>query len=163
VPLSLTAWSFTPFIAKATAEKGEFCCCFCNERSKACFHLIQFFRSGGRSTRSKKSNQPRRSFFILELKPALFYSFVGFAWLGCGMFHRKEARFETRDMWRGNHPARAAAPHLATLAKTNRYLHRNGSCAPRTGLLLFVDGVIWYAIKYDLEMSRYWLNFALDT
>jgi hypothetical protein len=70
VPLPLTAWSFTPFIAKATAEfsflarewKREFCCCFCNERSKTCFHLIQFFRSGGRSTRSKKSNQPRRSF-----------------------------------------------------------------------------------------------------
>jgi hypothetical protein len=27
--------------------------------------------------------------FILEPKSALFYSFVGFAQLGCGMFHGK--------------------------------------------------------------------------
>jgi hypothetical protein len=28
--------------------------------------------------------------FIFEPKPTLFYSFVGFTWLGCGMFPRKE-------------------------------------------------------------------------
>jgi hypothetical protein len=44
---------------------------------------------GSRSARSKKIESAMALVFILEPKSALFYSFVGFAQLGCGMFHGK--------------------------------------------------------------------------
>jgi hypothetical protein len=58
-----------------------------------------------RSARSKKNESTTTLVFIFEPKPVLFYSFVGSA---AACFPGKEARFEIRDMRRGNHAVRAA-------------------------------------------------------
>jgi hypothetical protein len=76
-------------------------------------------KKGSRSARSKKTNQPRRSFSFSSRSRLFFILSLASLGSAAACFTGKEARFEIRDMRRGNHAVRAANERCCSRAATN--------------------------------------------
>jgi hypothetical protein len=67
----------------------------------------------------KKTNQPRRSFSFSSRSRLFFILSLASLGSAAACFTGKEARFEIRDMRRGNHAVRAANERCCSRAATN--------------------------------------------